>query len=101
MRRLAVLALPLALLACGDDWEGTGKVSEMTYIEPGSRLESRAVVGFNGKASVALVQVDTPPRWLLDLVDEHGDQHEVSVPWDVYADCAVGEWYSTATGACS
>lgn len=105
-----MLALLLALAACGKPWVGSGTVVEMrntparTYFVPGGYIPaSESCSGGYGNVprtctrTPAIKMPDTwhtdPERWTLTIVDAEGKRHRVDVGSSTYERCRIdAEW---------
>jgi hypothetical protein len=94
--RKALLLLPVALLACGEDWKGDGIVTGRSYDDDDSY--DYFVAGTNQCTGTGTTRTcfttpgymahhREPERWLLAVTDAEGESHTVSVPRDIYDSC--------------
>lgn len=98
---LAVAALALGLAACGEEWQGTGRIVEHRYDDPDTYTTGGYFI-MAGKTMVYIAPIThyEQERFLLAVQDVDGNTHEVTVHKGIWDRCVDGRVYDTETQEC-
>lgn len=95
-----LLIAPLLLVACGEAGPPPeGRVYERIYSEAHSETKWEYHWS-RGEYVWGAHTVDVPEKFQLDILDEHGEEHRITVPESVWAACSIEQWYSAYHKEC-
>lgn len=117
MRRIAIAAAALALVACGESWQGEGTVVGREYDDADQWFQPPYTIGGGQSCSGGYgnqprvctpnpvvhmpgIWHHAPERWLLQVRDTEGETHTVEVPESIYDTCRDGQRLATETMEC-
>lgn len=115
VKRLLIVPLLIALVACGDPWEGEGVIVDRNYDDPDTWTMPGYFTG--GTTSCSTINGTTTcrtspliwhppitfhdgPHWQFTLRDAEGKKHKKGVSQHSFDTCLDGWSYNTETEEC-